>query len=384
MAFGKGSMKKILKNILLLILGAILAFVFGEALLRARGVLSLGKAHQYDSKTGMVILPPNSDFIQTQCLEEPVLIHANSEGFRDAEFEIEKSDDVFRIAVLGDSYTEARHVPLEKSFHGVLEEKLNQELGGKKKFEVYSFGMGGSGTYKNYLYLTHYALKYKPDLVILAFLPLNDFRDDYEMISEIYDKNGNIKSKLSTKDKLFRRSVLLTWLNYKWQIIKQHGLDQKIKQIFVERNSTAQIPFDFQVFLKDYPESWQKVWNLEKNLISAFQEAADQNNSKFMIVTMADAWRIHPDLIKGIDLFDFLFDNQELDLDKPEKILGGFAQEKNIPFLNLTPVFRQKVEEERKITVLWPCDAHWNQTGHAWGGEALFNFLKEKRENLLE
>ena len=360
--------KKLIVNFFLLILGIVIAFSAGEIILRTRGVLSLGETHQYDPRTGLVTLVPGSINYTEKCLTEPVLVEANSQGFRDEEFEIEKPADVFRIAVFGDSYTEARHVLLKNSFHGILENKL-KELASNKKIEIYSFGIGGSGTFRNFLYLNQYGLKYKPDLVILAFLPMNDFRDDYAMLSEIFDQDGKIKTELTQKEKLSKKSILLTWLRYKWQVFKTHGLASRLGE--------AQVPFDFQVFLKEYPESWQKIWDLEKTLIGRMNRTSRESGAKFMILTLADVWRIHPELMANEGFDRRFLDKFEFDFDKPEKILNDWARDQDIAFLNLTPIFRERVVQEKKMTVLYPCDAHWSETGHLWAGEALFQFLKD-------
>ena len=49
----------------------------------------------------------------------------NREGLRDVEHQYAKPPGVFRILVLGDSFVEAMHVPLESTFPRRLEERLN-------------------------------------------------------------------------------------------------------------------------------------------------------------------------------------------------------------------------------------------------------------------
>jgi len=88
-----------------------------------------------------------------------------------------KPSNVFRIVVLGDSQTIS--VPYEISYPKLLQEFLDkQDLGGIK-IEVYDAGAPGHSPYQYYLTLNERLLKFKPDLVIVAFYIGNDFLDLY-------------------------------------------------------------------------------------------------------------------------------------------------------------------------------------------------------------
>ena len=91
----------------------------------------------------------------------------NSDGLCDVEHFSQKADGTQRIALLGDSITEALQVPLDKRFARVLEQKLNAGL--KTKFEIINFGVGGFGTGQEYLQYVRDVRRYKPDQVILMY-----------------------------------------------------------------------------------------------------------------------------------------------------------------------------------------------------------------------
>jgi hypothetical protein len=63
-------------------------------------------------------------------------VSVNSLGFRGPEFSIEKERGVFRIAVLGDSFIEAKQVDLDKTFCHRLEGLLNERAGSLQRIEV--------------------------------------------------------------------------------------------------------------------------------------------------------------------------------------------------------------------------------------------------------
>ena len=370
---------KTLLKTFILIISLIATFFLAELVLRFSGFATID-VYKYDSKTGLTTLIPNLEFrSKTDCFDN--LVKINSQGFHDSEFALGKREDVFRIAIVGDSFVEARNVPIEKSFQYVLEEKLNQDPG--KKYEVYAFGIAGNGTFKNYLYLNQYVLKYKPDLVILAFLPFNDFRDDYLLLSKIFDENGKVKTSLPMGEKLISKSIFLTWLDYKWQVAKTSENFNKLKSIFSPNKTETDLPFDFQVFLKDYPESWQKIWDLEKTLITQFKETVEENQSKFLLVSLIDIWRAHPDLLAQDEQYGPYVKQFDLDLDKPEKLLEEFAKNENIPFLNLKDVLGERAKMENQIIFLYPCDGHWNERGNLWAGEVISDFLNQENNQKL-
>ena len=88
--------------------------------------------------------------------------HFNSHGFRDVERRYEKPSGTFRIAILGDSYTEGLQVPLERTFPFLLESRLNAASLGTR-FEVLNLGQSGFGTTDEYGRWLHFGTRYDPD-----------------------------------------------------------------------------------------------------------------------------------------------------------------------------------------------------------------------------
>ena len=106
-------------------------------------------------------------------------VQINSQGLNDREHEIAKPAGTFRIAVLGDSYTEAFQVPRENAFWAVLEKQLSSCPAFKgTKVEVINLGISGHGTAQEYLTLKHHGWRYSPDLVLVAFYTGNDVRNN--------------------------------------------------------------------------------------------------------------------------------------------------------------------------------------------------------------
>ena len=107
-----------------------------------------------------------------------------------------KPPDVFRMLVLGDSFVEAMHVPLEVTFPRVLEQQLNGNAKGAR-IEVMSAGVSGYGTASELLYFEREGKRYQPDLVVLAFYPGNDVKNNSPTLEDklkpVYTADGALQ-----------------------------------------------------------------------------------------------------------------------------------------------------------------------------------------------
>jgi len=100
----------------------------------------------------------------------------NSLGFRDEEHALEKPKGVYRILGLGDSFTYGAGATYEESWLYQLERKLNTRDGAHPKVEIIKGGIAASWPEPERKLLEIYGVQYRPDLVIVGFLP-NDVID---------------------------------------------------------------------------------------------------------------------------------------------------------------------------------------------------------------
>jgi len=79
--------------------------------------------------------------------EDRQTVRINSHGFRDRERSYDKPEETFRIAVMGNSWTEALQVPLERTYPALLESDLQKNgCFNGKRVEVLNFGVAGYST----------------------------------------------------------------------------------------------------------------------------------------------------------------------------------------------------------------------------------------------
>src|SRR5262249_28547739 len=93
----------------------------------------------------------------------------NSFGMRDKEFDINEINNLYKIAVIGDSHTYSINVKnIEDTFPYRIEEYINKNMG-QRIVKVLNFGVPGYNTAQELEVLKSKALMFKPKLVILQY-----------------------------------------------------------------------------------------------------------------------------------------------------------------------------------------------------------------------
>ncbi|HMO01374.1 MAG TPA: SGNH/GDSL hydrolase family protein [Oligoflexia bacterium] len=124
-----------------------------------------------------IIQPENSDDIifslkpNLKVKFQGASVKTNSFGMRDREITLEKQANVFRIALLGDSFAFGWGVEREQSFAWHLENTLKSA---GINAEVLNFGVPGYSTFQEIAKFFDRDYRFNPDLVIVYFID-NDF-----------------------------------------------------------------------------------------------------------------------------------------------------------------------------------------------------------------
>jgi hypothetical protein len=163
------------------LVGVVVALVIGEFAVRVyqrKPLLPVVPPEPYidneilyrASLTRLYELRPGVDAIVGR---NAIHIHVNAAGQRDdRELPTAKPAGVYRVVVLGDSFTFAGKVPLENTFSPSLE-RLLAARDRSRRYEVVNLAVPGYNTEQEMLSLKEGGLAYHPDLVIVNFV-LND------------------------------------------------------------------------------------------------------------------------------------------------------------------------------------------------------------------
>jgi len=286
--------------------------------------------------------------------EYDVFVHINSQGLRDREHALQKPPNTFRIAVLGDSYTEALQVPMEKDYSSVLERELTgcPSLQGKS-VEVMNFGVNSFTTAQELLRLRERVWPYSPDLVILAFDTGNNVYKNSRALQKDPSRPYFVErdGKLVLDDAFVRvPGAQARWLwNYlsSWSI--KHSRLLQVIAAGTNRlrygNIDGLIPTGMGLSPALYRDptdpAWQDAWQVSQDLIAEMNQEVLARGSKFLVLTLSSAIQVEPNpaerqqLLSRVGISDVFY---------PDHRIEHFAESRGIPMLALAPYLQQYAE----------------------------------------
>lgn len=270
----------------------------------------------------------------------------NSLGMRDIDHQAEKDQDIFRILILGDSFTEGYGVKQEDAYPSKLRNILNDP-----KIEILNGGVASYSPVLEYLYLKEKGLKLNPDLVILA-LDMTDFLDEKAYFEKtVFDsQNKPIAVETFTPD---HQTKYTQNLNPGQKNIKNPFLKYShfIRLIFKPKPRVI----DVKALFKEDEKSWQLT---EINLL-LIKELLEEQNIKLLLL-------IYP-------YQEQLYNDEYL---KPIDMITRVANNNDISILNLTDMFKKN--DPQKLFIRY--DVHFSIAGHNLVANELAIYLK----NLLK
>ncbi|NUM53881.1 MAG: hypothetical protein HUU46_09585 [Candidatus Hydrogenedentes bacterium] len=392
---------------LLIVEGALRLFYFGT--LASIDVRSYVSAQSHPTR-GWTLRPNNR--ARTQYIDYDVLVTTNSRGLRDDEHAYEKPEGVYRIAILGDSYMEAYQVDMADALPGRLERAF-----APRNVEVINFGVRGYGTAQEYLTLTEEALRYSPDLALLAYYPLNDLVDNsYELTRQLWgedvwrtasrpyptvDAEGNlaiglldplkarraieldVAQNLMWRNRLADRGYLMNTATYEtYRFIRQaysldesSNFDPNIEYGGILEAFSPAMAGAHDLPLERYQLLWEETWKVTARCIEALRDGAEAGGAKFAVFSIPAKVQVDPKFQAALLA---RFPELRLDVDKPHVQLDTLAKEKEFEHLNLLPVFRQRYSAKGPALYHRYLDTHWNAAGHKLATDAVKEFLEAK------
>ena len=328
--------------------------------------------------------------------EGRAFVRINSDALRDREHLLRKPADVVRVAVLGDSYTEALQVDAGDAFWAVAERelKLREPIDGRE-VEFVNFGVSGYGTAQELLMLRHHVWKYDPDVVIAAFCH-NDIQDNSRALSGIETRpyfliqgdDLNLDSSFRTSDGyLAALTPYEQWktrilnCSYTLQVLKQARMNWQLRR---ERSTASTRGFeemgsDFDVYEAPESEAGRTAWEVTERLIVELNSDVVNRNRKFGLMTLTTPLQAHP----TAEVRNRISGQRNLsDLFYSEHRLTKLAGRHGFPILTLARPLQKFAESRNVFLHGFPNTeqgaGHWNETGHDIAGQHLAQWLEDE------
>jgi lysophospholipase L1-like esterase len=298
-----------------------------------------------------------------------IAVETNSQGMRWRETEVAKPKGVRRIAVLGDSFAfGCWSRSIETSFVGLLDQKLSPGA------EVLNFGVGGYGFEDELLLLREKVLDFAPDEILIATFNGNDIRDSFLDTTRYVVKDGAAEladDALEGKvPPVYRKApyvnpspvpptgVLGWWWRSAFVRLALRTADRdppylnyEVSQRFTSYSFWSQSP---------YPAVAVEALSRSLALLGEMRRTAEEGGARLSMVAIPTAeqvYAIHPA-------------GPGFDISLPQALLGKWAAEQGVPFLDLLPRLREATRATGRRPYL-RYDVHLNDFGHEIAGEAI-------------
>jgi hypothetical protein len=369
-------MKRILIPATLVAASVLFSILCFEIVLRAIGY-SAPIWYQPDARLGWT-LRPGLAYWWTR--EGRAFVEINSAGMRDAEHALAKPHDVYRVAVLGDSYSEAFQLPREQAFWALLPERLAQcGIAPGKRIEVLNFGVSGYGTAQEYLMLEARAIRYRPDLVLLQFTNGNDVANNSAALEDekarpffVFGRDGALRL-----DDSFAGSPAFAHRSGRsWQSLRAASDHSRVVQLVrgikevplmgrAHAGGGVEQGLEPTVLAGPRTPAWEEAWRVTEALIAKTAEFSARNGARFAVFTVPYAAQVHPDyrlreaLAAKLGVRDLLY---------PDRRISEFAKRNGIQAIALAPQMQGLAEA--RFTYFHGFEnvgmgvGHWNAQGH--------------------
>ncbi len=389
--------QRLIGNLVLLCLSLIVCLAVGELALHVAG-FSRPPFMQVDALTGYSLLPGAEGWFTG---EGSAWVSINSAGMRDREHDLEKPAGTVRIAVIGDSYTEARQVDVGKTFWAVAERELAScPFFAGRTPEALNFGVMGFGTYQEYLQLSR-AWPYKPDIVLLAFFSGNDLVDNVRALKDdakkpyLVERNGAWSEDTSFRESAaFKRqnSAVMRGL---YAVAQRSRLAQLLYAVYLKASAGPQgepVPADTgaepglnDTIYKSPTEDrlWMEAWMTTQHLFGMIADQSRMHDAGLAVMTVTNSIQVHPDPRARAA---FAAKLGVPDLLEPDRQVAAWGKANDIPVLALAEPLG-KIAEARRVGLHGFAPGqyagHWNEEGHREAGEQLAQFLCRNAPDLL-
>jgi hypothetical protein len=418
--------RRVAANLGLVLAGMAIAFLVAEVAVRLSGLAKVS-LYTWDAYRGWGLKPGASGW---QREEGAGFVSVNRAGFRGPEWTIAKPAATLRVAVVGDSFTEAPQVAYEQTFCAVAERALGGCKGvGARKIQVMNFGTDAYGTAQELITLRRHVWQYSPDLVVLAFFSGNDLRNNSTVLESdkcrpfyVFEDGKLTLGGPFERSRWFYLSCMMRFESRHSQVLNLIGdaksdIRSKMKELEAERRSAAapkpaarapeaggrapkleermegrMIDGGFMPVAEQQPAAplgheegiedniyrppmtpvWEDAWRVTEGIITTMARETAAHHVPLLVVTLANPPQIYPDpTVRGYYSMTY----RSTDIFYPDQRIKALGEREGFEVLNLAAPMQAYADEHHvflagfKSTKLGV--GLWNADGHRLAGELI-------------
>ena len=284
------------------------------------------------------------------------------------------------LLLVGDSFTHS-FAPFPDKWGTQIEKLLH--------YRVLKCGVTGYGTKQELLKAAEIIaqVRHQPQLIIVGYF-WNDLSDDYSfpsltvidgfLVDATRYKDPNTlqlsKEKLEKQysfwDRWFSGAYPLSFGEKIRYYLDQHLIvmnliNDALVRFFPGKTNAFGDTNKFLAFQDVQPWS-REVWKRHLANLAAFKDLAAANGARLLVVLIPTNTQVYP----------FLETHPGLDLERPNRILGGFLKAQGIDYLDLLPLMRSYADLTPRPSLNPDKDLYWQHNSH-WSirGEHLVGLL---------
>jgi len=413
--------RRVAANLALVLAVVAIAFLVAEVAVRVSGLAKVS-LYTWDAYRGWSLKPGASGW---QRNEGAGFVSVNRAGFRGPQWSIAKPADTLRVAVVGDSFTEAPQVAYEQTFCAVAEHALGGCKGvGARKIQVMNFGIDAYGTAQELITLRRHVWQYSPDLVVLAFFSGNDLRNNSTVLESdkcrpfyVFEDGKLTLGGPFERSRWSYLSCMMRFESRHSQVLNLIGdaksdIRSKIKASEARRRSAAapkpaarapeaagsapkpegrtsnggvmpaaeQLPpalmheegIEDNIYRPPVTPVWEDAWRVTEGIITMMARETAAHHVPLLVVTLANPPQIYPDAsVRGYYSMTY----RSTDIFYPDQRIKTLGEREGFEVLNLAAPMQAYADEHHVYLVGFKSTklgvGHWNADGHRLAGELI-------------
>jgi lysophospholipase L1-like esterase len=373
----KKAQRRLLIKLISLLMSGIFALLIAEGFMRVVG-LTYPSFWEPDPELGWRHLKEASRHFTD---EGNAFVTTNSLGQRDEERQFDKDPGTYRIAVFGDSLTEAVQVDLQDTFCQLLEERMSTK---GRPVEVLNFGVSGYSPVQELLSFKRNGPIYDPDLVILALFLDNDVANCHpELTPEASARpfmtfeNDAIQIDFSRTQESYsdyhRQPIhLVRRVSCVYRLVSELRRKYAEARDASSREGSKSIPKRFLFYEENLRPEWEEAWSVFDKVLLEFVKESRRQNVPLILVSVPAGHVVSSRGWEATLKDRPAMADRQWTLAAPEERLAAFAQANTIPLIRPYEAFKNAAGT---TPLHFGHNGHLTAAGHQLMANAIYDHL---------